>query len=483
MTELSEWIDKNYPKKDPNALYPRLVYNPVADAIMAGHEASLEGAKTVALADTTAQTALIVAYQRLKELYEHSDQQVREIAPYKMARSIYHWDDDDRKEPILPQIEGQYWFRADGSRDWEILRLVNIEGTPTWFGDPTVYDFWAPAMLPPTYEEEPDLVADSLGGDRKMNVQDVWPDIKCIDSTDENVSKFVFTKSNAITEAVLYKYPTYEERTVICCSTQSGCPVGCRFCGAGDSFVRSLSAEEIVAQVEHLFAARNICPAGVKRLQIMFMSMGEPMLNYKNLEEAIRTLYERYPNARLLISTSGPSVDYRPLRELSRQVPTVGLQFSVHESTDENRNKLIPFASKLDLEGIAFEGQMWFNATQRKPFFNYCAHEGNTSPDDVENLYALFDPETWEATVSVVCERDESIAAANERQRTLAGNFTSELLQKGYSVRTFDPAGQDDIGGGCGQLWFVQDWMKNNPDKAKPTVGRSLPVVHAPRCT
>ena len=78
----------------------------------------------------------------------------------------------------------------------------------------------------------------------------MFADIKTIQSSDENVMKFVFSKENAVAEAVLYKYPAYEDRTVICCSTQSGCPVGCRFCGAGDYFVRSLKSDEIVFQVE-----------------------------------------------------------------------------------------------------------------------------------------------------------------------------------------------------------------------------------------
>ena len=48
-------------------------------------------------------------------------------------------------------------------------------------------------------------------------------------SKDENVKKFIFKKEDAIAEAVLYKYPTYKDRTVICCSVQSGCAVGCTF--------------------------------------------------------------------------------------------------------------------------------------------------------------------------------------------------------------------------------------------------------------
>jgi 23S rRNA (adenine2503-C2)-methyltransferase len=86
---------------------------------------------------------------------------------------------------------------------------------------------------------------------------DMWNEIKKIDSSNLDVSKYVFEKPDAVAEAVLYKYPTYKERTVICCSTQSGCPVGCRFCGAGDNFVRSLTGKEIHQQVWHLSLARR----------------------------------------------------------------------------------------------------------------------------------------------------------------------------------------------------------------------------------
>lgn len=303
---------------------------------------------------------------------------------------------------------------------------------------------------------------------------------KIIESTDQNVKKYVFDFDNAVAEAVLYRYPTYEKRTVICCSTQSGCPVGCRFCGAGDYFVRSFSGEEIVAQPEKLLDDTGVDPSDIQRLQIMFMSMGEPLLNPKGLTDACRTLYTKYPNAALLISTSAPRIDYSWIRHLSIDIPTIGLQFSVHESTDEARNKLIPFEKKLSLAEIADEGVRWFNATGRRPFFNYCAHSNNSSPADAARIAHLFNPGVWEATISVVCERDEHVAAANQRQRNLAENFQNLLIEHGYSTRMFDPAGQDDIGGGCGQLWYVQDWMKNHPDRARPSVGRGLPILHTP---
>lgn len=312
----------------------------------------------------------------------------------------------------------------------------------------------------------------------------MWTDIKRVDDDAESVTKFVFSNETAVAEAVLYRYPTYGERTVICISTQSGCPVGCRFCGAGDAFVRSLSADEIVSQAAHClesaFEAEGVRAADMGRLQIMFMSMGEPLLNMKGLGPAIRRLHADYPNAALLISTSAPSVDYGEVADLSVEVPAVGLQFSVHESTDAARDALVPFKAKLSLEAIARTGEGWNDLTGRNPFFNYCAHDGNSTDDDADRLLALFKPNVWCATVSVVCERNEGLPATNDHQRSLAVDFGAKLVERGYDVRIFDPAGQDTIGGGCGQLWFVQNWMDQHPDLAKPSIGRGLPMVHAP---
>ncbi len=317
-----------------------------------------------------------------------------------------------------------------------------------------------------------------------MNEWTHWENVKAIQSSDANVRKYVFTNEGAkgaVAESVLYKYPTYNERTVICCSTQSGCPVGCRFCGTGEFFIRSLTGDEIVGQVQHLFADQGITPSEVQRGQIMFMSMGEPLLNKQGLVDALRQLYVLYPNFALLISTSAPDVDYEWVREISVEIPTIGLQFSVHESTDEARDRLIPFKKKLNLAQISAEGFLWFQATGRQPFFNYCAHAENSSVEDADRLLELFNPLVWQSTVSVICEQDESVAAANIRQRKLATDFMELMLERGFSTRCFDPAGQDDIGGGCGQLWYVQDYAKNHPELVINSCGAGKDKVHAPR--
>lgn len=297
-------------------------------------------------------------------------------------------------------------------------------------------------------------------------------DRRILKSSDENVFKFVFTKRDIAVEAVLYRYRSFAERTVICCSTQCGCPVGCTFCGTGRGFVRNLTEDEIIDQIRQVMEVVEAdCPsARIKKFQIMFMSMGEPFLNYLELHWAIESLHKEYPNAQLLVSTSAPAalkdMDFGNFCVLSTKIPSVGIQFSIHESTDEARRKLIPTPTS-SLERIAALGRMWAVATGRRPFCNYCVHAGNSTDADIDRLVALFDPAVWETTLSVICEKDESVKASRERQLELISDFSRRLVAKGASVRVFNPAGQDDIGGGCGQLWFFQKWLREHG--AKPS--------------
>ena len=57
----------------------------------------------------------------------------------------------------------------------------------------------------------------------------------------------------------------------------------------------------------------------------------------------------------------------------------------------------------------------------------------------------------------------------------------NKMTNVGYDTRMFDPAGQDDIGSGCGQLWFVQNWMKQNEQLVKPSIGKGKEKIHTPR--
>lgn len=284
----------------------------------------------------------------------------------------------------------------------------------------------------------------------------VWDSIRRFDDHREHVSKFVFTKGDAIAEAVLYRYPTYAERTVLCCSVQSGCQVGCVFCGTGARFVRSLTVDEIVSQVRAVLPTTMVASQDMKRLQIMFMSMGEPLLNPRTYP-AIRALHATYPSAELLVSTIAPRVSFVELFGISVEIDKIGLQFSIHASTDEMRNRLIPFRNKLSLKEIATLGDEWRARTGRTPFINYIATSESATEADAERLAQMFPPDGWQATVSVLCSTDGSPGAEDSSRAT---KFANQLLSLGFSSRVFNPAGQDTIGGGCGQLWYVQDWLR-----------------------
>lgn len=285
-------------------------------------------------------------------------------------------------------------------------------------------------------------------------------------SKDTNVKKFVFEWNNpkAIAETVLYRYGSYKKRTVICCSVQSGCTVGCSFCGTGKFFVRSLTSEEICQQIYEALSTIDCNVSEIEKFQIMFMSMGETFMNYSSLECAISELHKTYPTAQLLVSTSAPASIYRYISDfiaLSKKIDKVGLQFSVHESTDENRSKLIP-TNTCTLRQISAFGETWAAFTGRKPFFNYCVHVGNNEEEDAHRLAKIFNPDVWEVTLSVICEKDESVHSSIQRQLELINDFNEKMTQQGFHTRVFNPAGQDDIGGGCGQLWYFQEWLKNN---------------------
>ena len=291
-------------------------------------------------------------------------------------------------------------------------------------------------------------------------------DFKVFESSEGNVWKYVFTKEDMVAEAVLYRYNDFYERTVICCSTMSGCPVGCKLCGTGNKFVRNLTADEIVKQIITILADKNITDIDKngKRFQIMFMSMGEPLLNWDAVETAIEWFSAEYPHAELLLSTIAPNEPdvWKRVIDISKRINEVGLQFSIHKSYDSERNKLIPYENKLTLREIRDIGTIWWKETGRHPYLNYCIDGTNNDEVDAVGLMHLFSPVIFNFTFSVVCSPNENMKDAGFRELDTVRDFEQKFAAAGYNTRVFNPDGQDDIGGGCGQLWYVQQWMKEH---------------------
>ena len=284
----------------------------------------------------------------------------------------------------------------------------------------------------------------------------------------ENVTKFVESHDNAIWESVLYRYGSYKQRTVMCISVQSGCPVGCIFCGTGKKFIRNLSSLTIHRQVKTMLdyiykktAGENMSmfPSNCEKFQIMFMSMGEPMLNWKNVRTAIYKLNATYPNAELLISTIGVRdiKTFRSILDLSMEIDKVGLQFSLHSVWDTERNRLIPYMNKLGVKEIRDYGITWHTATRRPVYLNFFVSETTEDLEMIE-LVKYFSPVVFHLTFSVVCNTQEGEEGKTDMESL--SNWKEFFVGEGYNARIFNPDGQDDIGAGCGQLWYVQQWLQ-----------------------
>lgn len=67
------------------------------------------------------------------------------------------------------------------------------------------------------------------------------------------------------------------------------------------------------------------------------------------------------------------------------------------------------------LQHISALGERWAIGTNRRPFYNYCVNEGNDTDEDADRLVELFSPEVWETTLSVICEKTESVKASIDR--------------------------------------------------------------------
>jgi 23S rRNA (adenine2503-C2)-methyltransferase len=258
----------------------------------------------------------------------------------------------------------------------------------------------------------------------------------------------------------------------MCVSVQSGCPVGCTFCGTGKKFIRNLSRIEILKQVLHLrseveeMEGIDLARGESDKLQVMFMSMGEPMLNFDQVSEAINHLNFLFEDAQLLISTIGINnkKTLNQLLELSVTCDKVGLQFSIHESHEFYRDLLIPYKNKLNLRQIRDYGIIWHRETGRKVYLNYCVNNGEINPNysdqSTDKLMDLFPPEIFSFTFSVICEIEEG--KKSECDMLVLYNLQKRFVDADYNVRIFDPAGKDTIGGGCGQLWYVQEYFKDH---------------------
>ncbi len=265
-------------------------------------------------------------------------------------------------------------------------------------------------------------------------------------SVDGTIKAALLTRDERVIEAVLIPE---EERTTLCVSTQVGCPLACSFCATGTlGLDRNLSVAEIVEQVVSMAA---LLPEGRRITNVVFMGMGEPLLNLKNVVEAARTLI--HPQGfgmaprRVTVSTAGV---VPRIAELLEQVP-VNLAVSLHAASDALRDELVPINRKFPLAELFSALRAIPRLSRRHPiFFEYTLLAGvNDSPADAERLVRLL--RGVPAKVNLIPVNPHPGSPYRAPAPEVAERFMAVLAEADLTVTLRRSRGAD-IDAACGQL-------------------------------
>jgi len=264
-------------------------------------------------------------------------------------------------------------------------------------------------------------------------------------SADGTVKLLLALRDGRRVESVII--PEGERRTV-CVSTQVGCPIGCVFCASGvDGLVRNLSTAEIVEQVLH--AQRRL---GGRPSHIVVMGMGEPLLNLRHLEPALRLWLDKrglgFSPRRVTVSTAstGTLVD-----RLAATGLRVNLAVSLHGPDDATRTRLVPTSRPGRVAELVDAAIRYAHATGRDATVEYVLIEGeNDRPEQAEVLAALIAGRHVHVNLiplNPVTHRPDLRSPVE----TAARAFARRLEAAGASVTLRTRRGED-IEAACGQL-------------------------------
>jgi 23S rRNA (adenine2503-C2)-methyltransferase len=259
----------------------------------------------------------------------------------------------------------------------------------------------------------------------------------------------------ALVESVLMHYPargTQRERHTLCISSQAGCAVGCPFCATGElGFTRDLATAEIVDQVRG--AARRLARSGRgKRLtNVVFMGMGEPLLNLDRVLEAVDALNDRRRfglGARhITVSTSGVVPGIRRLTALG---PQFTLAVSLHAARDALRDVLVPLNRRWPVEEVVDAARDHARATGRRVSYETTMISGvNDTQLDAEAMADLLRGD--HAHVNLIPMNPVAHTPWVASPNDVIERFAATLKAAGIATTIRRNRGQE-IGAACGQL-------------------------------
>ena len=259
-------------------------------------------------------------------------------------------------------------------------------------------------------------------------------------SNDKGTKKYLFeTEDGLFVETV---YMKYEKRVTLCVSTQIGCKMGCKFCATGaQGFTRNLTTGEILSQILYFPDMTNI----------VFMGMGEPLDNFENFTKVLKLLNdEKYGNIgarRITISTAGIPEKIKALANLGKQF---GLSLSLHASTDEKRNQIMPINRNYNIDKL-FDALLYYkNKTNADLTLEYILIKDiNMTKKDAMNLIAL--AKKLKAKINFIPYNEHPFAKYKTPTNKEIAIFLSYFEKSGLFYFVRDSRGKD-ISAACGQL-------------------------------
>lgn len=264
-------------------------------------------------------------------------------------------------------------------------------------------------------------------------------------SKQDETKKYLFELPDGnVVESVRMKY---RHGNSVCISSQVGCKMGCRFCASTlDGWVRNLTAAEMLEQIYKI--QEDI---GERVSNVVVMGTGEPLDNYDNLIRFIHLLCEEkglhISQRNITVSTCGLVPKMRQMAEEKLQIT---LALSLHASSQEKREELMPIAKQYQLDQVLEACQYYFEQTGRRITFEYSLVAGvNDSAEDARQLTKLLKGMNCHVNLIPVNPIKERTFRQPDHQSITA--FQNKLEKSGINVTIRREMGRD-IDGACGQL-------------------------------
>lgn len=243
--------------------------------------------------------------------------------------------------------------------------------------------------------------------------------------------------------------PAALRRATICVSSQVGCAVNCKFCFTALLGVkRNLEAGEIVGQIVAVLRDQGVDPP-LQRVNIVFMGMGEPFLNYDNFMKSVRLLVQGVgiPESRMTVSTAGivPRI-----YDFGREAVRPKIAISLNGSNDALRSEVMPLNRKWNLAELMKAAREFPLRTRERLTFEYVLLDGvNDSPEQAHEVVELVRGIRARINLIALNQGTELPYRTPEQERVVA--FQRVLMDAGIPAFVRRPRGRD-IFAACGQL-------------------------------